>query len=437
VAAMFLLAPASAQEAEDVLRDTLTETATENTATEIADVGTAEGAMPIALPDTATLQIETLRRQQQPPKSPLGLGKGPVKLFLRSESGLTYASNPDRTPGRSTSDVAFRQSARIIADADWSRHDAVLDAGMEIIEFAEQGSASTRNADAALTARLDIRRSTFADLDLDYGYSDSEETDSQTEGRLVEHTLSASAGLTQDFGPLRASASLRLVRFFVEDGTAANGSEINNSDLAYVEPVVSIRTTAFPEANIRPFTEVSVGMRLHDQRINRFGERRDSRDLTARAGAEFGDGAVWESSIAAVVAWRKFDEPGLKDEANMGVSGDVVWKPRTFVTVTLEADSGLRSESDPGEAAIPFWLLGASTELEISDHLSLEATASLLSEKTGGNLDYTSQISLGTAWRINDFSAFNFRGEYEWFEGAEPNSDYSDARLIASLILQR
>jgi hypothetical protein len=75
--------------------------------------------------------------------------------------------------------------------------------------------------------------------------------------------------------------------------------------------------------------------------------------------------------------------------------------------------------------------------LEPRDELTLTASASLKIEDGKGPADFTSEFSLAAEWEVNTFLALALRGEYELFDGGTPDSDYQDARLIASLILQR
>jgi hypothetical protein len=428
--------PAMAQESADVLRDSVDN----STADDFGVQAQSPVPPPQAFeepPPPPRIRRRSIDEQQER----LGIGFGSVKLFSSLETGIVASSNPARSSTKRKADIGLRAAPSLRLESDWSRHAAKFEAAGEFVEYLDQSAASTRQAKVASDLRLDIRSTTFADFNASYAFDQQRDTRSDTGAASAEpritQTLAAGSGITHNFGNLQGRAGLRLTRFLADDVRQSDGTVEANADRDYLAPEISARLAWNPDAVFSPFVEIAADHRLFDQSRNRFGLKSDSTGFRAAVGVNFNDSPIWEGSLAATWLWRDYDDSTLSDGTAIGIAGAVIWRPSDFASLTFTTGVGLDDTRDATDPVSRNWNAALAAAYGVTDQLSVNADAKVELVDGAGPADFTTDIGLGVEWQANTFVAFTLRGENTWFEGGGPGDDYSEQRLIASLLLER
>jgi hypothetical protein len=435
-ASLVVAAPAMAQEGTDVLRDTV-----DNSTADDFGVQTQAAVPPQVQSEEPPAPPRIRRRSVDEQQERLGIGFGPVKLFSSLETGVVASSNPARSSTKRKADIGLRAAPSLRLESDWSRHAAKLEAAGEFVEYLDQSAASTRQARVQGDLRLDIRSTTFADVNASYTFDQQRDTRSDTGAASAEpritQTLVAGSGITHDFGNLQGRVGLRLTRFLADDVRQTDGTVEANADRKYFAPEISARLALNPQAAFSPFVELAADHRFFDQTRSRFGLKSDSTGLRAAIGVNFNDDPIWEGSLAATWIWRDYDDSTLSDGNAIGLAGSVIWRPSDFASLTFTTGVGLDDTRDSTDPVSRNWNAALVAAYGVTDQLSLNADAKVELVDGAGPPDFTTDVGFGVEWQANTFVAFALRGENTWFEGGGPGDDYTEQRLIASLILER
>ncbi len=436
IASLAAAAPAIAQESTDVLRDTV-----DNSTADDFGVQTQAAIPPPEAIEEPPPPPRIRRRTVDEQKERLGLGFGSVKLFSTLETGIVASTNPARSATQRKADIGLRAAPSLRLESDWSRHAAKLEANGEFVEYLDQSAASTRQAKVQGDLRLDIRSTTFADFNASYNFDRQRDTRSDTGASAAEpritQTMAAGSGITHDFGNLQGTLGLRLRRFLADDVRLADGTVEANADREFLAPEISARLALSPQALFSPFVELAADHRFFDQARNRFGLKSDSTGWRAAIGVNFNDSPIWEGSLAATWLWRDYDDSSFADGSAIGLAGAVIWRPSDFASLTFTTGVGLDDTRDSADPVSRNWTAALAATYGLTDQINLNADAKVDVVDGTGPADFTTEVGLGVEWQANTFVAFALRGENIWFEGGSAGDDYTEQRLIASLILQR
>ncbi len=430
-AGLLVAAPVAAQEGADQLRDTIDKSAADTLGVPPAN----------ALPPQPDLEPEPPRRiprrtiDQEDEK--LGMGMGPVKLYGKMETGIVASTNPAKSTTNRKAGIGLRAAPTLRLQSDWSRHDLRAEASGEFIEYPGQSSASSQQATLQSSFRLDIRRTTFANFEAGYDLKRERDTTTLTTEPRLDQTFAAVAAVTHDFGNLQGSLGLRIKRFIADDVRLANGTTEDNGDRDYIAPEFSARLSLHPRAPLSPFIETAIDRRYFDDARNRFGNKSNSLGLSTSLGVAFNDSPIWEGSLAATWLWRDFVDSDLASESTLGLTGAMTWRPTDFALLTFTTGVSLDDTREANQTVTRKWTTGLAANYSLSDALSLNANASVEIADGAGPSDLTTEVGIGAEWQANTYVAFALRGENTWFAGGGAGDDYTDQRLIASLILQR
>jgi hypothetical protein len=351
-----------------------------------------------------------------------------------------YSTNPAHASKGGKDDVGIRLRPSLRFESDWVRHAWSGDVTGSFLKYANHDGLATTSLDASTRARLDILRTTRADVDLRYVLSQDgvEKTDvpaSAAEAR-TDHTLSAGFALTRDFGGvegrIRAGSTLQLY----EDVKLVGGGKEKNADRDYVEPSVSLRATYTDPPAFKPFVEVAYTPRLHLKTLDRNGLDRDSSGVTASLGVAIDDGAVWSGELAAIYTVRDYADPALKTADTFGVNGNLTWKPTEITTATLSASSSLNETSSATNSAFPSWTVRAKVDHALRDNVDVSAGAGVTFEKQSNGTDATYEANLGAEWKMNPWLTWTAGYNALWLDSATPGGNYDEHRVSAGIVLR-
>jgi hypothetical protein len=422
---------AFAQSADDDLRlDTDT----------VVDEPPAPAPQPITIGDDAP-EPPRRRAEAQDPYAAPGLRNGAFLLFPSLELSTVVSSNPRNATSGANADIGLFVTPSLRLESDWVRHGFTADASVTAEQFIENEDIKSIAGDVGAALRLDIRRTTTADVG--FGYSatstglESSELPATATGNRLDHVISANAGITHDFGGLEGQLRLGVSRNLFGDVDLTGGGEEDNSDRDYTELSIAARAGLRTGGLVQPFVEAAYEPRIYDKKQDRNGLKRDSQGLRLALGVAIDDDPVWSGDLAATLALRDYSDDSLDTILAPGFAANVTWRPTDLTQFQFNTGVSLTETVTANVSAQQNWTVGVTASHAVRENMSLRAGASLLLERAAGDTDITSVGSLGVDWTLNPFVVLSAGYEGTFFTGAGSGDDYADHRLITSIVLRR
>lgn len=374
--------------------------------------------------------------------APIGLRAGGFLVHAAVEAGGGYDSNPGRFSGGKGS-WFYRIAPEFQAQSDWSRHELSASLRGSYIGYEALPSANQPSLDGRLTGRIDISRSTSANLEGRFlAATDNPNSPDLPAGlsRLpVYTTLGATGGLTHRFNRLEVTAKGTVDRVTYESSHLLNGATISNRDRDYDQYGAVARVGYELTPGIKPFAEASFDTRKHDLAFDRFGVRRDSDGVTSRAGTTFeiSRKLTGEASVGYLV--RTYRDPSLPDLQGLIFDGSLIWVATGLTTVKLTATSTADESTLPGvsgvlrrdgalqiDHAFRRWLIGTA---KFGYGVDLYRGSPREDRRYLASLALTYKLSRGV----------QLKGEVrrEWLRSNVPGSDYDAEIALLGVRLQR
>ena len=391
-------------------------------------------------PEEEQAPLKTPRRIFDP-YAAQGVELGGLTLYPSLEAGTLYTSNVSRAASGARSDVGLDLKPAIRFESDWVRHSWEGRAGSDFIAYMENGDLNSTQADAGSKFRLDIRSTTYAEFEANYGLnqtgSESSEVPDTAIGNRTDHALAASAAIIHDFGPLEGRAKLAIERQIYEDVELARGGTEDNSDRDNYTPAASLRLTYIDPPALKPFVEVTYAPRFHDEKFDRNGLRRDSQGLTANLGVKLERGPIWQGEAALIYAVRDYEDSALATNGVFGVNGNLTWGLTDLTSVLLSLATTLNESSSATSSGTKTWSGRIAVTHELRENVNLLSGLGVELEKGSGGTDTTITPSLGMEWQLNPNLAWTAGYDGTWFEAASSSGDYNEQRLTTGIVLRR
>ncbi len=428
---------ALAQESDDPLRDTITDTAAEND-------GTPAPAQELVAPRLTIAEeeqpVEAARRPSAArtnPYDPIGISAGGLRLYPALEIGTVVSSNVRQSTTDRKAGVGLHVAPSLRLESDWVRHSLRSSLQGDYIAYAKNSEANTASVIADTRLRLDIRRTTTADLEFAYNLTPVRPDDTGlaggAEGSRLDQTFTASTALTQDLGGVSLRLRTGLERQLYGKEDLDGGGSRDNEDLNNWKPSASLRVTYTDPPALQPFAEVGYARRFHDNKQNSSGQNTDSGDLDLRLGASFDDGSLWSGELALTYLRRDYRDSALDAVQTFGINGNLTWRPTDLSTVVLTASTGLDDTATDGRT----YDLQLDFTHAMRDNISLRAGYGITLDKSSAGNDVTLAVGAGLEWQIAPELAWTAGYDATWFRGAGTANDYTEHRLTTGIVLRR
>lgn len=401
-------------------------------------LGLAGAAHAQSLPDDEEVAQPNL--DETDPYEPLGLRAGGLTIFTSLETLGTVSSNINQVNSGEEAGFGITLRPSLSFESDWVRHAWTGEASADMLRYLDHEELATTSASAATNFRLDIRRTTRAEFAASYDLDADAEYDTGVVGSEIgdptEHTAAASAALVHDFGPMEASIGGAVTRAVFEDVKLSGGGNEDNGDQDYWEPSLTLRATYTDPPVFKPFAEIGYQRRLHDRRLDRNGERRDSHGLALRAGVVLDDGPIWSGELAATYLRRNYDDAALASNDAVGLDGSLTWSPDELTALTFEFGTELSDSTDAGDEGGQSWSVGVELNRALRENLDLLASTGLTIDDEAAGTDLTYDAALGLTWKLNRHVALTSVYEFTWLDASAAADSYTEHRISAGVVLQ-
>ena len=389
--------------------------------TRVRRQGPVEGQEITGTIDTGTnprvrpVEEGTPRSEQVDPFAPAGFRIGSWRAFVRVEQSIGHASNNSFAAGGEPG--AFSQSdANVTLRSDWARHEAEITAEGSFRRA--YGSADEEIPEASIAGELR--------LDLIDGFGGV-------------HSAEASAELVRSGGKLDTTLRGSFDRTWYENASLAGGGVLDQSDRDNNLWRVSGRLAYGTTPAIKPFVEAGLGWRIHDEPVDRNGQRRDSTLFDLRAGLEFDLGDKLTGEIAALYINEQFEDSGLTSVDGYGLAADLNWSPERDTVVSFSADTQIEASTTPGNSGSVVNNFATRIERRVRDNFAVNAFGSVNIERfqASGAQDTTYGVGAGIEYWVSRFLSLTGEVEYQQFDAADPASSWDSTSIRVGVALQR
>ena len=408
------------------------------------------GAEPaeIAAPPVITPQLfdELPRSKPQRPRvdpdKVTGFDDGAFQLKPSLGIGTVITNNVNLSPANRKADIGLELKPSLAFQSEWPRHNWRGTVNAEWLHYLANPSADTLTGAAETTFRLDIRHTTYADFTANANVTSTSagvaEVPNAAVGRRQDWNLGTSAAINHDFGPMQGQLKLGVIRQAYGNVALSGGGIENNADRAYVEPSLSLRDTwGSPAARLKPYVELTYDPRVHDQTIDRNGQKRNSQGVGAALGVTLQDGPIWTGDFSANFIARSYDDPALKTAMAVGLNGSLTWSPTPLWNVVASSGVGLTESELAGVSATPSWNVGLNASYAVRDNITLRAGATAILTNNGSTgLDTTWQAATGAEWQLNPYLSLSGTLQSTWFNAAAASSSYDEQRATVAVVVK-
>lgn len=386
---------------------------------------------------------DTLRRRRAvtDPYAAQGLPAGAFRLYPSFEISSVVSSNARRASSAAEADVALRLKPQLRFESNWVRHSLTGSASFEAQQFVKNNDIKSVAGSVQGALRLDVRRTTTSDIDWSYtatstGIKDSELPATATGARL-DHTIASNVGVSHDFGGVEGRLRFGLSRNIYGDVDLSGGGTEDNKDRNYTQLSIAARVALRTGGKIQPFGEVAYEPRLHDKKRDRNGVARNSQGLRLSAGVSLADDPIWTGDIAATLELRDYSDDSLSTALAPGLLANLTWQPTDLTRFEFNAGATLSETVAAGVSATKNWTLGAKVTHALRENLDINAGWNGAVKSSAGDISITNTGTLGLNWTLNPSMVLGMSYEGTFLNSATAGGDYSDHRLLTSIILRR
>ncbi len=381
------------------------------------------------------------RKKIENPYAAQGVRTGAFLLYPSLEIGSVVTSNVRNATSNAKADFGLRLKPQLRFESDWSRHSLRGQASFEGEQFLKDSDIKSRNGSADAALRLDIRRTTTADIDWNYSVTStglqSDELPASATGSRLDRSFGTSAAITHDFGGVEGRLRLGVSRTIFGDVKLMGGGKEDNSDRDFTQASIGLRGALKTGGLLQPFAEVAYEPRFHDRRTDRNGLMRDSQGFRAALGVLIADDPIWSGDVAATLELRDYSDSSLETVLAPGVAANLTWQPTDLTRFEFNAGASLAEAASAGVSATQNWTMGIKASHRMRENLEFTSGLRFELERSNSDTDVTSISNVGVNWTLNPSVVLSAGYEGTFFNSATPGGNYQDHRVLTSIILRR
>ncbi|MET3581388.1 hypothetical protein ABID19_004439 [Mesorhizobium robiniae] len=381
------------------------------------------------------------RRAEDDPFAATGIKLGSFVIRPTLEQGLTASSNADSSAGGEPA-LLSETTLRFNAISDWRENSAVIDgygtflktiSGDEIQELRGR-------VDGTLNVDLDNDLRAIAKL----GYEAVPESASSPvviEGTIeqpVRQTIDGSLAVEKDAGKMRFALTGAVERDIYGDAKLSTGGTVSQKARNSTLYTATLRTGYEISPAITPFTEVEIGRRVYDQRVDPNGFERSSTRLGVRAGAELDLGEKLAGEFSAGWLREAIDDDQLPAISGATVNADLKWSPERGTTIGLTGQTTVEGTTTPNESGDILYSGRLTGEREIRANLTGNAALGVDWRDYIGSdgHDLTLSAEAGLTWWLNRYAGLTTRARTEKQTSNLEGRDYTAHSIFVGVTLQ-
>lgn len=380
------------------------------------------------------------KRAEDDPFAATGIKLGSFVIRPTLEQGLTATSNADSSSEGKPA-LLSETTLRFNAISDWRENSAVIDGSgtfLKTISGDEVQEARGR-VDGTLNVDLDKDLRAIAKL----GYESAPESASSPvviEGTVeqpVRQTIDGSLALEKDAGKMRFALTGAVEHDIYGDAKLSTGGTLSQKDRDSTLYTATLRTGYKISPAITPFTEVEIGRRVYDLRVDANGFERSSTRLGVRAGAEVDLGEKLAGEFSAGWLREAIDDDRLPAISGATVNADLRWSPERGTTIGLTGQTIVEGTTTANESGDILYSGRLTGEREIRANLIGNAALGVDWRDYIGSdgHDLTLSAEAGLTWWLNRYAGLTTRARTEKQTSNLEGRDYTAHSIFVGVTL--
>ncbi|WP_292445656.1 outer membrane beta-barrel protein [Mesorhizobium sp.] len=382
------------------------------------------------------------KKAEDDPFVATGIKLGSFVIRPTLEQGLTASSNADSSSGGKPA-LLSESALRFSAISDWRENSATVD-GYGIFRKTISGdevSDAQGRVEGTLNVDLDNELRAIAKL----GYEAVPESASSpvvivgTVSQPVRQTINGSLAVEKDAGKMRFALTGAVEHDIYGDAKLSMGGSLSQKDRDSTLYTAILRTGYEISPAITPFTEVEVGRRAYDLRVDNNGFERSSTRLGARAGIELDLGEKLAGEFSAGWLREAIDDDRLQAISGPTVNADLKWSPERGTTIGLIGQTTVEGTTTAGQSGDILYSGRLTGEREIRANLTGNAVLGLDWRDYVGSNGHDLRLSAeaGLTWWLNRYAGLTTRARTEKQTSNLPGRNYTANSIFVGLKLQR
>jgi len=390
---------------------------------------------------TASIEGQKVKPEDDP-FAATGIKIGTFVFRPTLEQGLTATSNADSSAGGKSA-LLSETALRFSAVSDWRENSAVID-GYGIFRNTVSGQKvddAQGRIEGQLNVDLDNELRAIAKL----GYEAVPESASSPDAiagvtsQPLRQTVNGSLGVEKDVGKMRYALTGAVTHDFYGDANLSDGTTLSQKDRDSTLYTATLRTGYQISPAITPFTEVELGRRVYDLRVDTSGYERSSTRLGLRAGTELDMGDKLSGEFSAGWLREAIDDDRLPAIAGATVNADLKWSPERGTTIGLTGTTLVEGTTTAGESGDLLYSGRLTGERQIRANLTANAALGADWRDYTGSSDHDLILSAeaGLTWWLNRYAGLTTRVRTEKLTSNIPGRDYVTNSVFLGLKVQR
>lgn len=382
------------------------------------------------------------KKAEDDPFAATGVKWGSFVIRPSIEQGLTATTNGDSSSA-GTSALLSETALRFTAVSDWRENSATID-GYGLFRETVSGYR-VHDAQGRIEGQLNVDLDNELRAIAKLGYEAVPETASSPNAiagvstQPLRQTIDGSLGVEKTVGKMQYTLTGAVSHDFYGDAELSDGTTLSQKDQDNTLYTATLRTGYEISPALTPFTEIEVGRRAYDQRIDNEGFERSSTRLGARAGLQLDMGEKLSGEFSAGWLREAIDDESLEAISGATVNADLKWSPERGTTIGLTGKTTVETTTTAGESGDILYSGRLTAERQIRANLTANAALGLDWRDYVGidGHDRILSAETGLTWWLNRYAGLTSRVRTEKLTSNLPGRDYTANSIYLGLKVQR
>ncbi len=382
------------------------------------------------------------KKAEDDPFAATGVKWGSFVIRPTIEQGLTATTNGDSSSA-GTSALLSETALRFSAISDWRENSASID-GYGLFRETVSGYR-VHDAQGRIEGQLNVDLDNELRAIAKLGYEAVPETASSPNAiagvstQPLRQTIDGSLGIEKAVGKMQYTLTGAVSHDFYGDAKLSDGTSLSQKDQDNTLYTATLRTGYEISPALTPFTEIEVGRRTYDQRIDNEGFERSSTRLGARAGLQLDMGEKLSGEFSAGWLREAIDDNSLEPISGATVNADLKWSPERGTTIGLTGKTTVETTTTAGESGDILYSGRLTGERQIRANLTGNAALGLDWRDYVGidGHDRILSAEAGLTWWLNRYAGLTTRVKTEKLTSNLPGRDYTANSIYLGVKVQR
>ena len=400
-----------------------------------ATIGPTVAALPVP-PAVRRRPVET------DPYAPIGFSLGALRLTPYYEQSVGFDSNPDQVSTGVKPSAFAREEGGLSLLSLWSSNELKANLRAGYSEFFSDAAANRPDANGTVDYRYDVTRDITLDGEGRFAISTqrpgSPELNVAVEGRPLVSSYGTTIGVNDTLGRLTLGLHGLFDRTQYENGTLTDGTTVALDAQNFNDYGLALRADYQLTPTLKPFAEVTLDTRVHDDKFDLSGYQRDSDGVVGRLGTTFELTPLITGTVSAGYEDRSYTDKRLKDLRGPVVDATVVYAITPLTTLTLLASTSFDETNLAGSSGAESRSVSLSVSHALFRNLTLTGTLAYLNTNYLGSpiVENTYSGTLKASYAISRSIVLEATYNHQTLKSTDPTSGFDQDVVLVGVRVQ-